>query len=272
MNFSKLAESIKTVRDFTSEAVKHTELVSLLAETKKVPGLVDRSLYDLRIIEDGRGLYDYLNGKAGYYGKMIAAPQYIAIFSGEAPGVWENSGFLLERFRLLAWNQGLGSCWISLDQPEDLSAWVDDPPAAPHVTGLLAVGFPDKGLKKQDTLKQSSRLPLTKLLFKDRWEESCPLDYLNTRGLTDAFHLTRYAPSWGNRQPWRFILHEERIYLAVDCQEEYRGRIDAGVVMYYFYAAAREIGFSQQWELLSKDSPYREKFRLPKSFCLVAFY
>jgi len=272
MSFLQTIESMKTVRDFRDDPVPPTILKRLINKTQKEKGLLPEASFSVRLIEDGPGFFMLLNGKAGYFGKMIAAPHYVVLFDEKKTGVYENSGYIMEKLRLAAWEEELGTCWISLDEPVDAAPWVVDPVEAPPMA-LVAIGYPEQGLFRKDVLKKSGRLPLTELVYLDKWGYHCPVEELEVRGMSEIFYYGKLAPSWGNLQPWRFILRNEKIYLTVHIDElEERARIDAGIVMLYIQQAAHDKGFSMSWQLLVSDPVLASEMKLPDTERLTGLF
>lgn len=272
MSFLQTIESMKTVRDFRDDMVPHTILKRLVNKTQSEKGLLPVSTFSVRLIEDGPGFFNLLNGKAGYFGKMIAAPHYIVLFDDSKPGVHENSGYVMEKLRLTAWDEGLGTCWISLDEPVDVAPWVAEPVESPPMA-LVAVGYPESGLFRKDVLKKSARLSLTDLVYLEKWGNPCPVEDLEVRGMSEIFYYGKLAPSWGNRQPWRFILHHEKVYLTIHIDErEERARTDAGIVMLYIQQAAHDKGFSMNWQLLDNDPDLSREMGLPDTDQLIGLF
>lgn len=272
MSFLQTIESMKTVRDFRDDPVPSTILKRLIRKTQSEKGLLPDTTFSVRLIEDGPGFFQLLNGKAGYFGKMIAAPHYIVLFDEPKTGVYENSGYVMEKLRLSAWEEELGTCWISLDERVDAAPWVVDPVEAPPMA-LVAIGYPEHGIFRQDVLKKSARLPLTDLVYLEKWGQKCPVEELEVRGMSEIFYYGKLAPSWGNRQPWRFILHQEKIYLAllVDDQET-RALTDAGIVMLYIQQAAHDKGFSMKWQLLEREPALASEMGLPETYRLIGLF
>ncbi len=270
MSFLRTIESMKTVRDFKNDQVPPTMLKRLLNKTRMQKGLLPEATFSIQLVEDGTGFFQLLNGKAGYFGKMISAPHYIILFDEHGEGVYENSGYLMEQLRLSAWEENLGSCWISLDGPIDAAAWVDEPVETPPMA-LIAIGFPEHSLFKQDVLKKSGRLPLTDLVYLEKWGNMCPMDALEMRGLSEVLYYGKLAPSWGNRQPWRFILHQEKIYLTIQMDgQENRARTDAGIVMLYVQQAAHDKGLHMNWQLIPGEADVQPALALPETEQLIA--
>ena len=272
MSFLQTIENLKTVRDFRDDAVPSTILKRLINKTQSEKGLLPTPTFSVRLIEDGPGFFQYLNGKAGYFGNMIAAPHYIVLFDEPKTGAYENSGYVMEKLRLAAWEEELGTCWISLDEPADIAPWVADPVELPPMA-LVAIGYPESGIFIKDVLKKSARLSVADLVYLEKWNHECPMEELEVRGMTEIFYYGKLAPSWGNRQPWRFILHHEKVYLTIHIDEqEERARTDAGIVMLYIQQAAHDKGFSMNWQLLDKDPALSDEMGLPETDRLIGLF
>lgn len=270
MSFIQTIETMKTVRDFKNRPIPAEILQELIARTQATAGLLPDKSFSFRVIEDGAGFFEMMSGKAGYYGKMIAAPQYVALFDTPGFGTFESSGYHMELLRLNAWRLELGTCWLSMDTPVDLAPWVTEP-AAGSAVALVAIGYTDSGLFRQDVLKTSSRMPLSDLVYLEKWHQRCGLDELEARGLSEVLYYGKLAPSWGNRQPWRFILHQEKIYLTVHPDtDEKRVRTDAGIVMLYVQQAAHDRGLPMKWDLLAPDEALQQALSLPETEALIA--
>jgi nitroreductase len=77
------------------------------------------------------------------------------------------------------------------------------------------------------------------------------------------------APSWGNRQPWQFIIDKDRILLTILREEAME--LDAGIVMLYFEKSAHEEGIPGSWELDIPEN-MKEVYGIPKDRTLIGYY
>ena len=104
----------------------------------------------------------------------------------------------------------------------------------------------------------SERIGVGELVFNDSIGNPLSSEELENRGLSDLFYYIRFAPSARNKQPWRFLLRENKVILLLEKVEgEELDLIDAGIMMYYFENLAGTIGVNSQWELL--DGDYEEE-------------
>src|SRR5690606_34649483 len=74
-------------------------------------------------------------------------------------------------------------------------------------------------------------------------------ELLETRGIGDIFFYLRFAPSIRNKQPWRFIVTDDKVHLLVE-YEDNQPLVHAGIAMYYCEALAYLQGTKNKWALL----------------------
>lgn len=267
MKFTKIIEDIRTIRDFKKEEVPEYIIDEIIMEAGEALLAGIRNDIDIRFIRAGEKFYIDLSGKAGYYGKMIEAPHYILISSKKFEGYIENSAYIMEKIRLKAWNVGLGTCWLTIENEiellETLQIHKDFTPVA-----LIAIGYQYKGLFKTDTSPKSGRLGMEELVFNKQWGKICTTEMLETRGISNIIYYARLAPSWGNQQPWRFILDDNKIILTIVDKDKSQ-HLDAGIVMLYFEKVAHEEGINGKWMLDVSDI---NKYIMPEEYKAIGYF
>lgn len=267
MKYTKLVEDIRTIRDFKKEDIPQNLIDEIIIDAQEnfLTGRRDNVI--ITFIKDGIRLYDDLSGKAGYFGKMIEAPHYILVSSKEFEGYIENSAYIMEDMRLKAWNKGLGTCWLSIQDEIELAKILNiDKEFRP--VALIAIGYQYRGLLKMDTSPRSSRLGLEELIFDGQWGKPCTVNMLETRGISNILYYTRFAPSWGNKQPWRFILDDNKIILVIG-DRDVSQYLDAGIVMLYFEKSAHEEGIAGKWTLNVSDA---NKYNIPDEYKAIGYF
>lgn len=252
MKFSKIVEEIRTVRDFKKLPVENKLMQELLELVKNTKGISEGRNSSILFVDNGKELSQKLMGKAGYYGKLIEAPHYLVITTKEFPGFMENSGYIMELLRLKAWEMGLATCWLSIENEAALKE-VLGIQSQDRLTAFCGIGYQYKGVFKKDTSPKSGRHGIEEIIYDKKWGKLCSLDTLKERGFDNVFHITRHAPSWGNKQPWKFILDNDQILLTIQKDELMNVGLDAGVVMLYLEKAARQEGITGTWSINSKD-------------------
>ncbi|AOT70223.1 nitroreductase family protein [Geosporobacter ferrireducens] len=270
MKFSKLIEDFRTVRDYKKQSVEHEKIEELIHVGKEIKGIAKGRNISVLFLDRGQEIYKQLSGNAGYYGKMIEAPHYLVITSKQFQSYLENSGYVMELLRLKAWELGLGTCWLSVENQEIIKE-VLGIESEDVVTAFAAVGYQYKGIFKKDTSPKSSRLGVEELIYSRHWGKPCTIEELENRALVNVFYYARYAPSWGNQQPWRFVLDKDQVTLTVLQEDEESMGLDAGIVMLYFEKAAHEEGINGTWDI-EADESLKAVYGIPKEYKVVGTF
>ncbi len=197
--------------------------------------------------------------KLGTYGVIRGASAFIAAAVEKKPYNMEQLGYQMEELILYATSLGLGTCWLAgtfsrSNFIKAIGAGKDE-----LVPVVVPVGPPREKRSLLDTVMRSAagstkRKAWTELFFKGNFES--PLDESSAGAYAVPLEMVRLAPSASNKQPWRilhsggschFYLKHAGIYsnaLGFDVQ-----KIDIGIAMLHFEAAAREAGLSGSWKL-----------------------
>ena len=195
---------------------------------------------------DGDSVYKALNGVAGYGGVMIKAPAYIAIDARNndpatiVKGAYGAESIITELSKL-----GLGSCWITVSEVDELVKQTAFSYSEGDINILLAVGFPLDNAKHEHSY--FDRGPTEDLVFLGDFDSPATDEDLKYRGLGHIFDYAKFAPSTNNGQPWRFLIVDDEMRLYIKDYKGYENLIDAGIMMYYIdelsKAYAMPLGF-----------------------------
>ena len=201
--------------------------------------------------------------KVGTYGVIKGAPAFIAGAIREQGARLEDYGYRMERIILAAADAGLATCWlggtfsrsdfsrgISLRQEETIPA-------------VAAVGYDANRKRVLDALLRlgagsNGRKPWSELFF-DRGF-GAPLAREDAGAHAQILEMVRLAPSASNHQPWRVVrdaggrmfhfylqrtknYHERWAFIGTSDLQ----RVDMGIAMCHFDAAAGEAGRSGSW-------------------------
>lgn len=226
-------QSRKSVREFKARDLSQ-------ASVKGIQDLIDQvapkaAPYNARytFVEDGKELYQLLEGKGGYAGVMIKAPSYVILNVENSNSLsYINGAYYMEELISGLLNLGIGSCWISLlnvgmEDRVDLSRW-----GAEDADFMLALGYPNNSAIIGEQ-PYSSRLGIEDIVYQNEIGTPISLETLEQRGLDDLFYYVRFAPSQYNEQPWRYVVK----YGSIDMYMIDTGRnflVEAGIAMYYF--------------------------------------
>ncbi|MEW6173889.1 MAG: nitroreductase family protein [Bacillota bacterium] len=204
-----------------------------------------------------------IRGIIGNYGKTIHAPHYLVLASREQEGYLTDAGYRFEQMVFDATRRGLGTCWVGLMFKEASlrsTLGLDD---SWRVIVLSPIGRPMEKSVVNRMMRalagSTGRRPIEQLFFWQRHGESLPADILSDRRLLQVFEATRWAPSWMNRQPWRFVFTGREILVYKVKQRDREGkdyhRLDCGIAMCHLHFTAREMGIKGRWELGMFDIP-----------------
>lgn len=175
-------------------------------------------------------------------------PYYIALYSEVRGDYQVNAGCLMEQLSLYLTTQGIGSCYqggISLKRDEE----------GMEPVMVMAFGYPDESLerKRQDF----KRLELGKLV-----RVHGNFGRVQKKLLEPA----RLAPSAFNRQPWRFVVRENRIHLftrkpgrAGNRKNLNMNLFGTGIALAHMLVTAEELWFDLEYEKL--DSIMEKDFQ-----------
>ena len=282
MNKLEILEKRKSCRNYKKKELvdeDKRDLRSLLEAPHpmgNIPG------YELVFVDDGKRAAIKLGGFAGYSGIMIEAPHYIAVFSNVEPDNVRKTAYAAEDIILRMMTMGIGSCWITVldsDAAKISMGWRDKD----ELVALVALGYPKEdnyfsrlfsNLKHplvnplKDgyvglNLETKNDIPLreetSSFVYLERWGNSTDYNELERRGLDKVYYYLKYAPSWGNRQPWKFIVDHDDIILCIHKNPQVSDiseNLDGGIAMYYFKLAMDEHGLSGRWNFDDLDKDY----------------
>lgn len=266
----KVIEKRRSVRDFSKTEFTKAELEKLYSLLQDMPKLCSDDGLFAKYYSNGSELVKKLEGVAGYSGKMISSPYYIAILAKKDEDKIKAAGYAAEWLALELSALEIGSCWISLNNNEEKINQILEIKEPYSIKALLAVGHPEKpsflssifqnkttrtgaqSVEVKEDVK-NDKLSIQDIVFEGEFGKKPDLDELEQHGYLDAFSYLRFAPSSLNRQPWRFVVLNEGILLCVDMGEGYEDRklalIEAGIAMLYFKTAMAGNGFNGFWDM-----------------------
>lgn len=265
MNYYQNATKRKSTRGFKEKAVSQsaiTEIKDYFASCKKlVPEInVELTVLDPKTTPN-------LAGCIGYEDYIIEAPHYILLTSEDTEYCLENAGFIGEDLVLKLTDMGISTCWITISDANKLKGRLrlndDKIPVA-----FIAFGYENSvsNVKRLDIVNQSN------VTLKKRSSYEAPKLYIEDAILSedmgikgDVSTLDHYtdlyqalvaaccAPSFLNRQPYRFIINNG-LFMLVALEDKETDENDAylnlGILMLNFYGVLSErSGVYGKWEL-----------------------
>lgn len=299
MRMLKVVEMRKSVREYKMADFDENTLDKIVNLSKSIPKINENVEIEFRFIVNGEEIAEKLEGVAGYYGKMIKAPHYFAIYSEKDKNSYKYAGYAGEWLILNAAKLEVGTCWIEPGKDSERTKELIGYETDKELLALIALGWPSGegnvskiyGSKERvsmsalteggypnfsgglDKDKISPRVSSSEIVYSKKWNKSVDFEELKNQGLEEVFYYMRLAPSWGNRQPWKFILSGDKIILAVKKNPEVTetvANVDAGIAMLYFEVAMHSYGISGKWEIgMAVDA---SDYDIPDEYFVVGYY
>lgn len=288
MPLRKILNKRKSIREFKEKAVHLETLQRILSDVQYRDNLVENTDLEPILLEDGDWAYSILDGITGYNGHMIKAPHYVLFLSNEIENHQIQTGYFAESLMFDMAQDDIDSCWINV--PEDGTevkkalGITDEREAA----ALIAIGYKKwekKVVNPVDTGgnysradmeivddNTSYRMKAEDLVYLEDWGKHPTLEELQSYGLDDVFYYVRFAPSTLNRQPWRFLLKNKKIYLAILMDQNLNHEFDmleAGIAMFYLERIMSENSLGGKWTLMSGNG---EEQGIPKEYFVPGYF
>lgn len=283
MKYKEVISEIKSVRLYKKEEVNTDLLKELKEYYEQGKRLVDN--IEVEVIRKQRDeVFKHLEDYAGYNKRMIEAPHYLIFLSEEKEHYLENVGYRAQDIMLKAWSLGIASCWISFEDGEEVKEKLGIK-SDKKLAALIALGYEDahnKVLYENDSVYNPSkaevtivednvteRLGIRDMVFTKEWGQKADPDELVNYGLLEGFFYGILAPSYKNRQPWRFIVDKGTVVLALKKDiyvTEYEEKIDTAVIMLYFNAIIESTLYDITWKFGKPEKDYG----VPDDYRIVA--
>ncbi len=284
MNYKKLIEERKSVRDYKKNTVPKSIIDEILQFSEEADTLIPGIETEL-LAKDKSQVYLQLQENAGYKGVMIDAPHYLILLSEKREYYLENAGYLGEKISLKSLDLGVNTCWITFSDSDKVKKRLflnTDK----EIVAVIALGYDAKKTRvvnadsigddysksKLKIVKNniSTRHEITDLVYIKKWGKVASYEELENRGLLDALNYARLAPSTMNRQPWRFLLDQEKVILAIRKNKSisnYEEKIDIGISMLYFESIVKQTLMNVDWKFEKTDKNYN----IPDNFKIVGY-
>lgn len=297
MKMLKVMEKRRTVREYDATPLS-TETMDMIQDViESMPIFTGTEEVDFTVLESGETVFEALKGLVGYNGYMIEAPHYFLISCSKEASHCQMVGYLGEWLALQLGKRDIGTCWLSVPGQSDAIKEKLNLEIEGTVAALMAFGEPkeDKKLSKIYTFGESTREQsesefspsegslkdenyayknaITDFVYLKKFGNEMTYDEIAKRGMDEIFYYMRNAPSWGNLQPWKFILDGESVVLAMEINNDLDKHIqdlDAGIAMLYFEVAMHDSGLAGKW-YLDADS-FKEKLSVPDNYSIIGYY
>ena len=182
----------KTVENFRNDRIRPEELEKIRQNFTRISGLFDSIKTEMVFLDNTEGRYF----KKGLFGRV--APYYLAFYSEEAPRALMNVGSLMQQMALYICTRGYGSGYVTkLRIPAKLKKH-----GSLNYAGMLEFGY-----AKGDYIRKKTEVDRLHM------NELCIFSEQPKQWVRQLLEAARYAPSYLNDQPWRFLVHSDRIHI-----------------------------------------------------------
>ena len=256
-NWIKAAEERRSIRTYRPEPLseEETRLVEQILE--EAPAGPFGQTPRLALLPSSTGFLD--SGKLGTYGFIRNAPAFIAGSVRQEQGSYIDFGYSLEKIILVLTALGWGTCWLGgtfqRSQFAELLGLKEKeviPAVTPLGRGAETIPPRDRAIKMLTGAAQ--RKPRRELFFD--FAGGKPLPNPMEEPWEGGFHSVHRAPSGVNRQPWRLLKQDDRVYffqargiMTAPAGETYTlEEIDMGIAMAHWETALESQGVLGGWE------------------------
>ena len=283
MNYSALIQNRKSVREFSDKYVSFDDMDKIKAYYRKsVRRLLPDLETELRLFGlDARAV---LEGAAGYERFLVGAPQYMVLLSAKDPLAEVNAGYIMEDLILKLTDMGLDTCWLTFNDSEYMKTALEIESDL-DVVAIAAFGYGLKTTKrlrlnvrsmsKVDTGVQRQyfqpKRSVNDLVFMDSWGNRTGVDeYIGFYDdmLWEAFYAASLSPSYLNRQPYGFVIHDGRVTMVEtpdDHTDATHSKLGLGIVLLHFTSVASLWAGNLSWQFGDDSS-----LQLPEGYKAVA--
>lgn len=276
MDLIQILDNRSSVRSYEKRKVDPSLLNKIITAAKNAKLLYKDIALDFLLIEDGQEAAKKMAGYAGYFGKTIEGPHYVAAITENKEGCLENLGYTMEQLMVLACQEGLGTCWIEvLHQQRKARALLNIFDDSKLLLALTPIGYPkismSEKLAKNFLDGKSARNNLQEILHWGTWNNK--KEMINNHPLACILERARYAPSWANQQPWQFIIDEDTLILSVTKEIRdglNRNRIDGGIIMFYVEAMAHQKEINGKW--CADVKGLEKKYNIPENYEVLSVF
>jgi nitroreductase len=239
-------------RTFISKKIE-VEKIKVL---KEVIEIINISNNEVRLVLVEKSPDELLIGTIGPYGKITAAPTYVAVV-GDLNGYhcYERAGYSGQGIVLEANNHGISSCWIAGYFNNELAAKELEVKKSETVIAIIPLGYARKNYSLTEKMMNQvgdyhKRKPIRKIvsgLPMEKWPN----------WIATSIQAASLAPSAYNRQPFQYIIGTDHsITIATEKADQETNipiEIDLGIVMLHIELAARHHLINWEWDFIENE-------------------
>lgn len=250
MKYEELIERRQSIRSFYEKELSTEQIKEITEYCEKAKKLCPEIPLAVEFCAEGAGAR--MEGVVGYRGNAFFAPMYLVLLSEEQEGYLENAGFLAEGISLKLTDMGLDSCWLTVDNSDAVKkALLLDSKLT--VAAVLACGYgvEEKAAQRIDIVTPADvkfekreghiapKISQGEMVYEGQWGVSPEWKEGQFDPYLDkALYAATLAPSFLNRQTYRYIIRDRELILCgkeEDMVSEEDRKLGLGATMYNFH-------------------------------------
>lgn len=284
MKYMEKIEKRTSIREFRKKPLEQEKLDKIAESFPKLHRLLPDIDVELAIRTGDTMLR--MEGVTGYQGKSFMAPAYLVLLSEKADYYMENAGYIGEDLCLLLTEMGISHCWLTANDSDAAKAAAGINSEKEAVV-VIACGY---GVKEKTKRRLDIRTPSNvhfkerkghiapkiaqdELVYQDEWGVAVDWDNQQMDPLLDkSFYAASLAPSFLNRQPYRYVLKGRQVILCAKKEDMTSVKdtlLDIGATMLNFDAIASQQDYID-WQMGAPEGA--ESIGMPEEYDAVAYY
>ena len=288
MDYLGLIEKRRSIREYRNRALSEEQKSEIQRFFDGAEQLVTGTDAQPELLICENDARRRLEGVVGYRGNAFDAPAYLVLLSNSADHYLENAGFMGEALCLKLTEMGIDHCWLTADDPamvkKVLMLETEKEVAAVFSCGM---GKKERKLRRLDIFTPSSvrvkereghvapKISQDEMVYGDKWGKEMDWDPdAIAPALDQAFYAASLAPSFLNRQPYRFVYRPNMVFLCVKKEEmtsERDLKLDTGAVMLNFHVLYKDVNpVDDHWYFGLPEGA--DGVEQPEEFEVVGYY
>ena len=170
MDVSQAIRMKRAVREFTDDPIPEQHLTAVVNAGRRAQSAKNRQAWHFIIAQDREVLVEL--SQLGQFAKQLAgAAAAIVILTPDPADRWSimfDAGQAAAYMQLAAWELGIGSCPVSIYEPDRARELLGFPPKF-HVRAVLSLGYPKDPSSLTASPHAGGRKTLSEVISYDRW-------------------------------------------------------------------------------------------------------
>lgn len=170
MDVSQAIRMKRAVREFTDDPIPEQLLTAVVNAGRRAQSAKNRQAWHFIIAQDREVLAEL--SQLGQFAKQLAgAAAAIVILTPDPADRWSimfDAGQAAAYMQLAAWELGIGSCPVSIYEPDRARELLGFPPKF-HVRAVLSLGYPKDPSSLTASPHAGGRKTLSEVISYDRW-------------------------------------------------------------------------------------------------------